>query len=461
VEEVSVYDIVEHTDYKFRLGGIVLSLTKNDVGEVLELCGDSLRVYWSNKTITLEKATTLTFVDTDEDDISFSDVRTDKDDLDLETETDDGSDEEEESNDQQEGSKVKSRTKETKERNTTKKMTSTHGHKNTNVQNDSPEESEKEKEEITQTPSPPVTIQSHPEQTQPSIKEQQTQSQHLSEEQIQDTLVPSFGVLDELYGHHFEVIQDVSPKIGRVAMKEWKTFQSVLPKDIFVVSYSQRMDLLKVLIIGPQNTIYYNSYFIFDICLPSNYPNSPPKVFYHSGGYRLHPNLYEDGTVCLSLLGTWSGDQVERWIPNQSNVLQLVISLQGLILGVKEPYFLEAGYDKQKGTKQGIQSSKIYNEKALLLSLKRMLQHFQNPPPEFKDVIIQHFRQNYYEAVKLLEYCQSLLESNDNQNKEEFSDVKYKYYLDHIPSKGFLHPMVKDVKQKFEAITIQMTTEPK
>jgi len=163
----------------------------------------------------------------------------------------------------------------------------------------------------------------------------------------------------------------------------------------------------------------------------------------------------------VSLLGTWSGDHVERWIPNQSNVLQLVISLQGLILGVKEPYFLEAGYDKQKGTKQGIHSSKIYNEKALLLSLKRMLQHFQNPPHEFKDIITQHFCQNNHEAVKLLEYCQSLLDSNDNQNKEEFSEVKHKYYLDHIPSKGFLTPMVRDVKPKFDAVTKQISTEPK
>ena len=44
---------------------------------------------------------------------------------------------------------------------------------------------------------------------------------------------------------------------------------------------------------------------------------------------RINPNLYEDGTVCLSLLGTWSGkEDSEEWNVN-SNLLQLVVSIQG------------------------------------------------------------------------------------------------------------------------------------
>ena len=43
--------------------------------------------------------------------------------------------------------------------------------------------------------------------------------------------------------------------------------------------------------------------------LPDNYPLVPPKVtFIQHTGDRIHPNLYTEGKVCLSILGTWPGD---------------------------------------------------------------------------------------------------------------------------------------------------------
>lgn len=47
-------------------------------------------------------------------------------------------------------------------------------------------------------------------------------------------------------------------------------------------------------------------------------------------------NLYEDGKVCLSILGTWVGDQNETWSAARSSLLQAFVSIQGLVL-VKEP----------------------------------------------------------------------------------------------------------------------------
>jgi ubiquitin-conjugating enzyme E2 O len=47
-------------------------------------------------------------------------------------------------------------------------------------------------------------------------------------------------------------------------------------------------------------------------------------------------NLYEEGKVCLSILGTWSGDRTESWSPTRSSLLQAFVSIQGLVL-VKEP----------------------------------------------------------------------------------------------------------------------------
>lgn len=40
-------------------------------------------------------------------------------------------------------------------------------------------------------------------------------------------------------------------------------------------------------------------------------------------------------------------------------------SVPGLILN-PEPYYNEAGYEKQKGSQQGLENSRLYNEMAIL-----------------------------------------------------------------------------------------------
>ena len=77
-------------------------------------------------------------------------------------------------------------------------------------------------------------------------------------------------------------------------------------------------DLFSVMICGPKKTPYEDGLFFFDAYLPRHYPTVPPKLHYHSFCTdRLNPNLYEDGKVCVSLLGTWSGKVTK---PSNSHV---------------------------------------------------------------------------------------------------------------------------------------------
>jgi len=104
-------------------------------------------------------------------------------------------------------------------------------------------------------------------------------------------------------------------------------------------------DLLRACIIGAEGTPYAGGVFLFDILLPASFPSGAPQVRYLTTGggtWRANPNLYNCGTVCLSLLGTWSGP---GWEPGRSTLLQLLVSLQGLVLnrevrpgsGIDEP----------------------------------------------------------------------------------------------------------------------------
>ena len=99
----------------------------------------------------------------------------------------------------------------------------------------------------------------------------------------------------------------------------------------------------KIMIAGPENTPYAGGLFEFDCFLPMQYPNSPPLMNLCTTGcgkVRFNPNLYTCGKVCLSLLGTWSGSAEENWQPRKSTLLQVLVSIQSMIL-VEAPYFNE------------------------------------------------------------------------------------------------------------------------
>ena len=105
------------------------------------------------------------------------------------------------------------------------------------------------------------------------------------------------------------------------------------------------------MISGPDDTPYSHGLYIFDIFFPDNYPSAPPLVNLQTtgkGSVRFNPNLYNCGKVCLSLLGTWRGEQGENWNANTSTLLQVLISIQSLIL-VPDPYFNEPGYEREMG----------------------------------------------------------------------------------------------------------------
>ncbi|KAL7282655.1 hypothetical protein ACG7TL_004128 [Trametes sanguinea] len=152
--------------------------------------------------------------------------------------------------------------------------------------------------------------------------------------------------------------------------KEYKALQSSLPDSIIVRAFEDRTDLLRSLIIGPENTPYEDAPFVIDWMLDANFPQSPPIAHFLSwtnGNGRVNPNLYEEGKVCLSILGTWAGDKSESWSASRSSLLQALVSIQGLVL-VKEPWFCEPAYEKLRGTEDGIVNSRLYSEKAYVLS---------------------------------------------------------------------------------------------
>ncbi|ESW21458.1 hypothetical protein PHAVU_005G072300 [Phaseolus vulgaris] len=188
--------------------------------------------------------------------------------------------------------------------------------------------------------------------------------------------------------------------------EEWKILQKDLPDSIFVRVYESNMDLLRAVIIGAEGTPYHDGLFFFDVLFPCGYPSVPPQVHYHSGGLRLNPNLYNCGKVCLSLLNTWNGNKNEKWLPGVSTILQVLVSIQGLILNTK-PYFNEPGYAHMSGSARGEKLSFKYNEDTFILSLRTMMYMIRRPPKNFEDFVKGHFCSR---ASDILVACKAYME---------------------------------------------------
>lgn len=142
--------------------------------------------------------------------------------------------------------------------------------------------------------------------------------------------------------HYASRTEALTPQMMRRIMKENEIMRCSLPDGVFVRTWESRWDLLRVLIVGPHDTPYEFAPFVFDLHFGAQFPTSPPDAFFHSwtdNMGRINPNLYEDGMICLSLLGTWDADERnEAWSSKTSTVLQIIVSLMGLVL-VKEPYY--------------------------------------------------------------------------------------------------------------------------
>ncbi|KAL5714631.1 (E3-independent) E2 ubiquitin-conjugating enzyme [Ranunculus cassubicifolius] len=219
-----------------------------------------------------------------------------------------------------------------------------------------------------------------------------------------------FDSVTDASDHHFvgsnlkgkEYKENVMKKI----MQEWKILEKNLPESIFVRVYEDRIDLLRAVIVGPPGTPYYNGLFFFDFCFPKNYPSKPPTVFYHSFGMRLNPNLYESGTVCLSLLNTWFGRKEQKWNSSDSTVLQVLLSLQALVLN-EQPYFNEPGRGKLAGKPRWEKTSMAYNENIWVMTCKTMRLLLRRPPKHFEEFINEYFRE---QAQSILFACKAYVD---------------------------------------------------
>ena len=154
-------------------------------------------------------------------------------------------------------------------------------------------------------------------------------------------------------------------------------------------TYESRLDLLRCLIIGPEDTPYEYAPFVVDLQIGPEFPQMPPLAHFHSwtGGLgRINPNLYEEGKICLSLLNTWPGQSEGETWSDKASILQVLISLMGLVL-VKQPFYNEAGFESYGEEKLYRRESQQYSEKVYVMARGFVKHAVSSPVKGLEDVL--------------------------------------------------------------------------
>ena len=201
----------------------------------------------------------------------------------------------------------------------------------------------------------------------------------------------------------------LNPKSIMRISSEFSSMRKNLPNNwdtsIVVRACSDNLNLFSFVIVGPKDTPYHNGIFEFHTYFPNDYPNKEPNVLLATtgnGSVRFNPNLYNCGKVCLSLLGTWSGQDGESWNKDTSTFLQVLVSIQSLIL-VENPYFNEPGWERQMHTQEGKKKSFEYTDNIRLQNLRwAIVDKFRNPPSGFETLTLNHFRLKKDEILEVV-----------------------------------------------------------
>lgn len=177
------------------------------------------------------------------------------------------------------------------------------------------------------------------------------------------------------------------------------------------------------LIVGPPKTPYEGGSWFFSIEFNSQHPFEPPKVLSltQDGKTRFNPNMYKEGKVCLSLLGTWH--QGDKWSSVQT-LGSVLLSILGLVLN-EEPLRNEPCYSNYKVHP----SFGPYNRMVLHANIETILR-FKKTIPSFipADHLdeIKTIMQETFEKTKesLATNCKDLLAPSWDGKTEEFSMFK-------------------------------------
>mmetsp|Transcript_10156 Transcript_10156/g.15194 ORF Transcript_10156/g.15194 Transcript_10156/m.15194 type:complete len:176 (+) Transcript_10156:108-635(+) len=104
-------------------------------------------------------------------------------------------------------------------------------------------------------------------------------------------------------------------------IRDLKRFKKNAPSGIMACPTYGSFFVWNAILFGPDDTAWEGGVFRLEIVFTEEYPNKPPKVKFITKMF--HPNIYEDGKICLDILDN-------QWSPLM-NVTGILTSIQSLL----------------------------------------------------------------------------------------------------------------------------------
>lgn len=158
---------------------------------------------------------------------------------------------------------------------------------------------------------------------------------------------------------------------------------------------------LRGLVFGPVDTPFEGCPLYFSIH-PLDYPHHPPKVKFltpFSPTCRMHPNLYADGKVCLSILGTWSQNEWSPFLTFE----KILLTIQGLC--DTNPLSHEPSYERLKEDSRDAKEYTVRARWLALYSTFSMMEKISTLPVSFQEILLTYFTEHsslYQKSIDLL-----------------------------------------------------------
>lgn len=110
----------------------------------------------------------------------------------------------------------------------------------------------------------------------------------------------------------------------------------------YIIQYNENdTSVLHAIIKAPYESVYRHKFIRLDFKIPENYPHSPPEVtFINYDGVRIHPNMYENGKCCATILNTWGDSIFEKWTSSMG-IETILLTFHSFL--DNNPYMYEPG----------------------------------------------------------------------------------------------------------------------
>lgn len=214
-----------------------------------------------------------------------------------------------------------------------------------------------------------------------SEDEDEEQEQEKEPQKVEAPVVPIVSIPKETISRLLKDIKDM--------------VSSSLEEEYGIYYKHSDTNILKayVLIVGPEDSLYFGGYYFFVIDFPINYPYEPPLVTFltSDSNTRFHPNFHKSGKVCLSIINTWRGEQWTSCLTIKSILITIVSIMDN------KPMLHEPGVTQKYADFNNYHNMIAF--KNIEFACLRLLQDFNKKNVVFSEKEGKEYKEHFYKIM--------------------------------------------------------------